>query len=109
MRSKKELLSIVLENTDKLESGLCGVLYRLYSEGVITFDEERALNKHIRRHGPKMNYTGPEERLWYRWPYGEKEPRIEWLKAEIGKQRVGFLKRIVHWLRGYLKTIRRSN
>jgi hypothetical protein len=85
MRTTKELLEVTLENIDKLETGLCKLVYDLADEHKITKDEYLWLRIYINNNPPRnlQNILN----MWddYYWRLGKVEPRIKWLKKHIEK------------------------
>jgi hypothetical protein len=76
MRTEKELWQIVLDHIDELESGLCGLIWDLLKEYIISREEYDLLLDILGEESE--NY---EDTFWF--PRGVKEPRIEWLKNKI--------------------------
>lgn len=86
MRTTKELLQVMLDNIDMLESGLCYYVAALSRNSIISYSEYDHLIKYLDACLPDRKYRGIYiDRLEYCFPYGEKEPRIEWLKQQIEK------------------------
>jgi hypothetical protein len=87
MRTTKELLEVMLENIDSLHSGLCHLTYLLRAEyDIIEFSEYEFLGKFLEENLPVQKYTPPDSfDEMYSFPYGEKQPRIDWLKQQIEK------------------------
>ncbi len=81
-RSIIELLKIVLDNVNSVESigigGLCGLVGELYLDDYINTDELDMLSTH-------MGDNIPEDKSWcdYWWPKYEVKPRKEWLETQI--------------------------
>jgi hypothetical protein len=57
--------------------GLCGLIYKLEKEKIITEKEFLALSIYLKKN-KKTNV------FWF--PFGEKEPLIKWLQKHIKKQ-----------------------
>lgn len=86
MRTTKELLEVMLENIDKLESGLCKLNSRLHDYKIFSLREAHEVYVHFAYNLPAKRHRLPDTRLIvYCWPCGEKEPRIKWLKEQIEK------------------------
>lgn len=79
MRTKKELLQILLDNIDQLKSGLCVLIIDLWDARVITRAEFNILDCHLESHWIDFR---PEPGGYY-WKIGDKEIRAEWLKKQI--------------------------
>jgi hypothetical protein len=77
MRSEKELLQILLDNMDLLDTGLCRLSGYLRITGVISIEEELLIDRYFTRTLDVL--------FTYSFPEGEKEPRIKWLKEQIDK------------------------
>lgn len=82
MRTKAELLQLLLDNIELIENkGLCLVIYRLWCESKkISLEEKVELNIVIGNHPTKLY---KETYSSYYFPAGEKEPRIKYLKQLI--------------------------
>lgn len=86
MRTTKELLEVMLENIDRLESGLCYYAAALARNDIISYSEYEHIIKYLDACLPERKYRGRYlNSLDYSFPYGEKEPRIKWLKEQIDK------------------------
>jgi hypothetical protein len=86
MRTTKELLTIMLENIDKVKvRGLCGVVANLTMIGIITNGEHEILMDYIVNHRP-INLHYMVNNVFY-WKPGKKKPRVRWLKRHINKQK----------------------
>lgn len=79
-RSKTELLQLVLDNIDRLESGLCLLIYRLYKEDKISKDEKEILDMIIYWNRPIGEFPGT-----YYYPTGNITVRKEYLTSLILK------------------------
>ena len=86
MGTIKELLILLREflpgNINKRMAGsICYTIYDMNYDKLITDKEERLLLKYIDDHCPikDPDYTG----FW--WPYGELEPRLEFLDKLIAE------------------------
>ena len=85
MRTNKEILKLLLENIDRLRTGLCGLANKLET---ITYHEYWNITTYITTHRPKKGSklyghgpdTGNDE---YYWKKGDKESRARWLKYHI--------------------------
>jgi len=86
MRTIKELLEVLLENTYRLETGLCELAWRLGDEGEFSIDEYCLLKNYIIENEPNtlFNWFGLS-RVGYFWKPGDRKPRIKWLKKHIEK------------------------
>jgi hypothetical protein len=81
MRTDTELLQLLLDNIDKLETGLCDLIYCLYWDNcVIDYIEQRHLSNIIYDNEPNKIFG-----LGYYFPMGLQSPRIEYLKDLIKK------------------------
>lgn len=79
MRKTSELLQVVKDNMELLRTGLCLLGLRLFVEGLLTEEEDAEVDRYVKINGPPESFYG------YRWPNGEKEPRIIWLTEHIEK------------------------
>ena len=87
-RPISELLKLMLEHQDFFRSGLCGIVFCLRDNELISFDEHQALLRFI-----KLNRPHPRSNLevisWqgtsYYWQIGNKKPRIQWLEYHIAQ------------------------
>jgi len=80
MRTEKELLQLLLDNIDKLETGLCYLTYFLWVyHNSISYDEKQKITLYIELKAPK------KRKDCFHWKPNEKQPRIEWLKSQIEK------------------------
>lgn len=83
MRSKKELLELLLENVHLIEGGgLCWAIMILTGKKVISLYEKVALDKIIKTN-PTMRFSKGDS-LYY-FPAGRQRPRIKYLKQLIKK------------------------
>lgn len=79
MRSKRELWKVVDEYFDKyFYEDLCGVICRLYHNGIITLDEENLLLLEIE------NYNDIGE-THFLGECGDPNPRIKFIKIMMSK------------------------
>ena len=86
MRTTKELLEVMLENITLLRGGLCTYAWDLYTDWkYISFDEWRVLNDYLHYNLPERTFYFIGDVPRFSFPYGEKEPRIKWLKEQIEK------------------------
>jgi hypothetical protein len=76
MRTKKELLQLMLDNIDLLSAGLCHLNYKLFDLNMITENEYYLLDHFFLNEFSDFDYH---------WKMGLKEPRIEWLKKQINE------------------------
>jgi hypothetical protein len=79
MRTRKEVLQLLLDNIDLLALGLCGLAWKLHNRGRITADECIDIRIYIKQQRPKRTYKGYD----YYWKPGSKKPRIVWLNKHI--------------------------
>src|SRR5574343_263501 len=85
-RSLEELLQIILDNIEGLETGLCGLVGDLRRNGTLTTTEADVLLTHISYNRPSkfssiLAYINRYS--CYYWPEGLKYPRKKWLKKQI--------------------------
>jgi hypothetical protein len=76
MRTDKELLQVLLDNIDKLEYGLCGLATTLWLNYIISYKELEVIRNIIESNKPK-------NALFFYFPIGQKQPRIEYLQKLI--------------------------
>ena len=80
-RSTLELLKIVLDNVNTVESswigGLCMLSENLFVTDVITEEEYRTILKYLDENLPTKQKNG------YCWRMGSKLPRKKWLENQI--------------------------
>lgn len=83
-RSIIELLKIVLDNVNSVESisigGLCSLIDELYLDDYINTDELDMLSIYM---GDNIPEGADIDKYW--WPMFEVKPRREWLTAQISK------------------------
>ena len=79
-RPLKDLLQIMLDNIDLLETGLCLLTHCLAEGGTITDNEYYLIRQYINKYPTK--YYGTH---FHFWPIGEAKPRIAFLKRHIKK------------------------
>jgi hypothetical protein len=79
MRTRKELLQLLLDNINLLQLGLCGLAWRLNNRRMISVEECIDIREYIRQQRPKKTYKGYD----YYWKPGNEKPRINWLKKHI--------------------------
>lgn len=83
-RTIKELLQLtlnLLETIPKKELyGICGVVFDLYSEDIITAHEKRTVNIYLQNNLPNQRYS---KHPGFRWKPGTKACRIKWLQKQI--------------------------
>ena len=77
-RTIKELLQLMLDNQDYFIAGLCGLIFNVYSEGIISEKEYEIIKSYLNEKKP-INAG----RFWF--TRGEIQPRIEWLEQQIDK------------------------
>lgn len=77
----KEILEILLNNIDRLKTGLCGLAYVLYFSEKINLDQYDEFCLYIKKNRP-INFRSLVRDLYY-WEIGDKKPRIKWLKKHI--------------------------
>lgn len=93
MRTIKELLEVLLDNTKYYATGLCEWAADLKHREIITSEELFVLLHHIERNRPKFSWYNffrnydSQSRVFY-WPEGHLKPRIEWIKKQIKKLEV---------------------
>lgn len=81
MRTIKELLQIMLDNSKYFSYGLCNMVNTLYYFEYISFVEANILKRYINEN-PPIGFLGKG----YYWEYGKLEPRIKWLEEHIKLQ-----------------------
>lgn len=81
MRTHKELLVILLDNIHLLKTGLCSLIFDLYTVGMITMAERFEIRYYIYNNRPSNLYSIFSTR--YFWKKGARKPRIKWLKNQI--------------------------
>lgn len=79
MRTKKELLQILLDNIGRLKTGLCLLASNLMQADVVTLEEWNVISNHISDY---WFYANTKVGGYY-WEKGNKEIRAEWLKEQI--------------------------
>ena len=80
-RSDKQLLILLRDNIDKLNTGLCFLITQLHYEGIITEEERDNLQFYLSTHRP----IAPKWEHYYFWQPRNKEVRIKWLNEQIDK------------------------
>ena len=85
-RDIKALLHLMLNKQDLFQSGLCS-----WASGLpISYEEWRNLKKYIKENRPSM-FSSTDAFLHtfdcYYWKVGDIEPRLEWIKKHIEKQK----------------------
>jgi hypothetical protein len=85
MKTTKELLQIMYDNSDCITSGLCFLVDRIYTKGLISNEEFFALDSFLQRNKPITFWRifHPKSKFW--WKKGRIEPRRKWLKKQIKK------------------------
>lgn len=73
---------MLLNNIEDLETGLCHLADCLFSQGEMNNLEHTKIAKVIGDYGKSKGLRSFD----YIWPDGKSEPRIQWLKEEIGKE-----------------------
>jgi len=79
MRTRKEILQLLLDNINLLQLGLCGLAWRLDNLRMISLEECLDIREYIKSQRPKKTYKGYD----YYWMPGNVKPRINWLKKHI--------------------------
>jgi hypothetical protein len=80
IRPNKELLQVFLDNQGLFFDGLCNWISALKCKGIITEDEYDFIYDMIEKY---PDYFG----FQYMWPSGQIQPRIDWLKEKLTKQK----------------------
>jgi len=85
-RTIPELLQVLLDNEDLFKGGLCVLTNTLYNRDIITVEEMDLLNGFLSESLPTATYSNnllryPTHR--YCFPYGQWQPRKEWLQKQI--------------------------
>ncbi len=93
MRTIKELLQIMLDNPQHFDYGLCRWAVNLYCGELITSEEYWILRNYIKVNKPFIfsSFDVLNQRISsnpYYWKVGKIEPRIEWLKKHINKNKL---------------------
>jgi hypothetical protein len=86
MRTTKELLEIMLKNMSMFKNGLCGLVWALYRENIISAHEYYTLKDVISKGRPKRTFDDE----WY-WKPGNKKPRVNWINKQIEIQKKNIL------------------
>ena len=81
MRTEKELLQVLLDNSSIMDAGLCWLIDDLLRQDIISVKEFLVLENYLYNNKPSNILSLTE--FWF--PMGEKEPRINWLKEQINK------------------------
>ena len=85
-RTIKELLQVLLDNEKYFKHGLCGMRMDMRVYGVIDSSESNVLKDFLIENLPCEKYYSPKYiALAYSFPYGEWQPRKQWLEQEINK------------------------
>lgn len=77
-----QLLELLKENIlkDDTFSGMCILVWHLGCSEIITLDEEFILEDYLEDNEPE---SVKNQAYWF--PYGEKQPRIDWINEQIKK------------------------
>lgn len=78
-RTDRELLIILRDNIDLLETGLCYLALDCQRELLISKAEEYKIIKYIHNHKPKKTWNTNS----YYWQPRLKPPRLRWLNKRI--------------------------
>lgn len=79
-RSDKEILTILLDNIDKLDKGLCSLAWQLERDKIISIEEHEVFLDILETEFyDEIDYITMD----YIWAIGVKQPRIDWLKEMI--------------------------
>lgn len=87
-RPIKELLQILLDNIDLLESGFCKLIDDLLYKKIISYNEYYKIFIYIKNNSPAPIYNGLSGISGYRFPHGDKESRKKWLINEIKSEHI---------------------
>jgi len=94
MRTLKELLSLlylVVSKNPDFREGLCfNIRAYLYKTQEITMNEYELLLDYVDDNRPKWyqkGYDKKQKKSSYYWPMHSKQPRLDWLKKHIEKQK----------------------
>ena len=94
MRSETILKTILLNNIELFNSGLCAWISNLCAHHLITVDERDYLHEKVRNNRPKFikivhSIYNPDKINHYGkgfyWEQGTVEPRIKWIKKYLIK------------------------
>jgi hypothetical protein len=86
MRTRKEILQLLLDNINLLQFGLCGLAWRLNNLRMISLEECLDIREYIKSQRPKKTYKQYNYirlNYDYYWKPGNAKPRIAWLKKHI--------------------------
>lgn len=81
MRTIDELLKIMIDNIDMLDSGLCLLIWELHMDKLMTDKEYRFLMSYIFEHSPNNINCG------YWWPVSQIMPRLNFLNKLYRRER----------------------
>lgn len=88
-RDLKTLLELLLEEVESnLYSGMCALRHTLINKDIITYSEGNILWSFLFYNRPKWDqygYSFRQRNSSYWWKYGDKKPRIKFLKHWIKK------------------------
>ena len=88
MRTDKQILELMLEHKDLLQSGLCSFTLKLQGIKFITNEKYHLINDYINSNRPNkfssIDAFLHRDSAYYWWP-GRKSPRIKWIKQHIKK------------------------
>ena len=90
MRTIKELLIILRDSIELLETGLCLICLKLMLSDSITEAEYNYIHDYIYDNRPskKSKLYGNSDANPYYWDQGDKEPRLRWLNYHIKKNKL---------------------
>ena len=85
MRSIKELLQVMIDNSDELgiQCGICFMNTSAYVYKITNRAEWILLSDFLSANLPKQKYQ--HNGLAFAFPYGEIQPRLDWLNEQIAK------------------------
>jgi len=78
MRTKNELLQLMLDNQHLFETGLCLLAFTMSIKRIISHDECKFMKEYIRNNKPQNAISN-----FYYLQIGNIEPRIEWIKKQM--------------------------
>lgn len=91
MKSDADILRLILAEVERRIwiTGLCSVLFSLYTSGACNLEEYARGEKLIESAISNTSIFNPRYRYYkkraYYWKEGAKAPRIKWLKRQIKK------------------------
>lgn len=83
IRSKKELLNVMLQHPEEFNSGLCDWIHNLFMRDIIEIEEHTILLETIRNNRPIL-----KRKYDYYWKSGDIKPRISWIKRQLFKIKI---------------------